>query len=400
MPEIDVPTPSVELDLATASPDALRAEIGRLRTQLAETTELRERYLAMRKRAAALLRDFAAGYYFGMEKTPAARVVVRPESTEGAERSVPMRAFVEAALAVNGAPADSFWRTPRAIDIGYEEDQRFLAEVERLSAPRAPAPGPLLCWCDGSGQSDGESAGPAAAGVVLVDGPARVERGFFLGRGTNNHAELWGVKHTLQEIRALDAQRREIVIHTDSEYAIGILTKRWTAKANAELVAAIKDELRYFPLLTFRHVKGHAGDVHNEMADRLAAAAVAIEGPVDSMQRATEILTPPSKTAKLGPKAQPPQDAPGEWWGARIVEALRDISSVCEVRYGQRADGSYLVAVRSYAADPGTHVQVERALHTIAQWWPRRGVVAWDWVHAYAYDERAPWRTLWKREAP
>jgi len=66
-----------------------------------------------------------------------------------------------------------------------------------------------------------------------------------------------------------------MLVHTDSQYAIGVLTKGWKAKANQQLIADIKERIRNFPRLLLVYVKGHAGVPLNERADELARQAVA-----------------------------------------------------------------------------------------------------------------------------
>jgi len=51
------------------------------------------------------------------------------------------------------------------------------------------------------------------------------------------------------------------------------LTKNWKAKANVELIADIKALLEGFTSLSILHVKGHSGDIGNELADELAVRA-------------------------------------------------------------------------------------------------------------------------------
>jgi len=64
------------------------------------------------------------------------------------------------------------------------------------------------------------------------------------------------------------------VIHTDSQYAIGVLTKGWKAKANAALITDIRDMLKERRGVRFVYVRGHAGIPLNERADELARRAI------------------------------------------------------------------------------------------------------------------------------
>lgn len=114
--------------------------------------------------------------------------------------------------------------------------------------------------------------GPSGIGVVIMDGEKRRELSEYLGRGTNNIAELTAIGRALEEI--LDATERPVFVHSDSSYSIGLLTKGWKAKANAELVSWLRDLANKFPKLTLVKVKGHAGIPENERADELARRAI------------------------------------------------------------------------------------------------------------------------------
>jgi ribonuclease HI len=110
--------------------------------------------------------------------------------------------------------------------------------------------------------------GPAGLGVVLLDAGKRVELSEYLGTGTNNIAELTAV------LRALEMTKGRVVIHTDSQYSIGILTKGWKAKLNKELVGRIREVLADRPGARLVYVPGHAGVPLNERADELAREAI------------------------------------------------------------------------------------------------------------------------------
>ena len=68
-----------------------------------------------------------------------------------------------------------------------------------------------------------------------------------------------------------------IVVHTDSQYAIGVLQKGWKAKANQDLVARTK-KLVAARSARLVYVPGHAGVPLNERADELARQAVIVRG--------------------------------------------------------------------------------------------------------------------------
>jgi ribonuclease HI len=88
------------------------------------------------------------------------------------------------------------------------------------------------------------------------------------GQATNNIAELTAIKRTLEYLKG--NCDKPIIVYTDCQYSIGILTKNWKAKANVELVESIRELMRLFTDMSLEYVKGHGKHPGNEKADRLA----------------------------------------------------------------------------------------------------------------------------------
>jgi ribonuclease HI len=139
--------------------------------------------------------------------------------------------------------------------------------AERVASMKHPE-GTIIVYADGACSGN---PGPAGVGVVVQDERGRHELSHFLGIGTNNIAELTAI---LEAAKAIETPDRAVRIHTDSKYAIGVLSMGWKAKANVELVANVKNALKPFSDLKLIHVPGHAGVVLNERADVLAVQAV------------------------------------------------------------------------------------------------------------------------------
>lgn len=128
--------------------------------------------------------------------------------------------------------------------------------------------------------------GPMGIGVVILDPsapilveggatePQRRELSEYLGVGTNNIAELTAIQRGLLGL----PRSREIVIYSDSAYAIGLLSQNWKAKANQELVAELRRLVREFSHVRFVKVAGHAGVPENERCDELARLAIVNRG--------------------------------------------------------------------------------------------------------------------------
>lgn len=138
------------------------------------------------------------------------------------------------------------------------------------AGPQAhPVPGDAIhVWTDGGASPN---PGPAAIGVVIVDGKRQLELSEYLGDGTNQIAELTAMLRGLQEV---EDRQRTVVVYSDSAYAIGLLSQGWKAKANVELVAELRELGRQFRDLRFIKVLGHSGIPLNERTDQLATAAL------------------------------------------------------------------------------------------------------------------------------
>jgi len=144
----------------------------------------------------------------------------------------------------------------------------------RTGAREVPA-APVDAWVAYTDGACSGNPGPAGCGVVLVSPDGAMHEGFeYLGQATNNVAELTAI------LRAVEwsAQRATaLVVHTDSQYAIGVLQKGWKAKVNQELVGLARDAVKARGARLV-YVPGHSGVVLNERADELAREAVQTRG--------------------------------------------------------------------------------------------------------------------------
>lgn len=151
-----------------------------------------------------------------------------------------------------------------------EPQKKGAAAAKRAGPAAAPRPitgEHVVAYTDGACSGN---PGPAGLGVVLIKDKERRELSEYLGIATNNIAELTAI------LRALEVFEGELplVVHTDSQYAIGVLTKGWKPKVNQDLIARIKEQMKRVKRLHFVYVPGHAGVPLNERADALARAAV------------------------------------------------------------------------------------------------------------------------------
>lgn len=149
-----------------------------------------------------------------------------------------------------------------------KKDAKNDAKKAAAAAPgKAPA-GATLVWTDGGCSPN---PGPGGIGVVVIEGAERREVAEYLGNSTNNICELTAIQRGLELVTD---PTRPILVHSDSEYAIGVLSKNWKAKANVQLVADIRALLEQFPDVRFVKVLAHSGIPDNERADALVQDAV------------------------------------------------------------------------------------------------------------------------------
>jgi len=136
------------------------------------------------------------------------------------------------------------------------------------TATAATAANAIHVWTDGACEGN---PGPAGLGVVIIDGTERRELSEYLGQGTNNIAELMAI---LRGLEAVTDRKRPVIVYSDSQYSIGLLTQNWKAKANVELVGKLRGLVREFADLRFVKVAAHSGIPLNERVDELARGAI------------------------------------------------------------------------------------------------------------------------------
>src|SRR4029079_17706326 len=93
------------------------------------------------------------------------------------------------------------------------EERKAAAKAAHEKAPPPPA-GQVIAYADGACTGN---PGPAGLGVMIIDGPRRIELSEYLGQGTNNIAELTAILRAIGEV----PEDVPMTVYTDSQYAIG-----------------------------------------------------------------------------------------------------------------------------------------------------------------------------------
>jgi ribonuclease HI len=133
----------------------------------------------------------------------------------------------------------------------------------------------ISVYTDGSALGN---PGPGGYGIVLMAGKFYKEVSVGYRHTTNNRMELLSVIVALEMIKSSEAN---VLICSDSKYVVDSVDKKWVfgwqkkgfkGKKNVDLW---KRFLEVYPKhnVTFKWVKGHAGNKYNEICDQLAVAA-------------------------------------------------------------------------------------------------------------------------------
>ena len=156
----------------------------------------------------------------------------------------------------------------------------------------------VVIFCDGACRGN---PGESASGIAIFVGDKKpvLMSGFYDENGTNNTAELKALKHSLMLASIyINKGITDIEIKSDSQYSINSLTKwasGWEQKGWKKKGGEIKNlelikEMYYLwnslkNILKISYVKGHAGILGNELADK--AANYGIDNKIEEIQTIT-----------------------------------------------------------------------------------------------------------------
>lgn len=146
-------------------------------------------------------------------------------------------------------------------------------------------------YTDGACSANGQENARAGIGVFFgLNDSRNVSEPFVEPPITNQRAELEAIRRAIQIILNTVPQDKEVTIISDSTYSVNCLTtwiKGWlennwkgnTVK-NRDIIEPTYFLLRRRPNISFQICKGHRGIYGNEMADKLATAAVDREATI------------------------------------------------------------------------------------------------------------------------
>ncbi|HBH21965.1 MAG TPA: ribonuclease HI [Cytophagales bacterium] len=133
----------------------------------------------------------------------------------------------------------------------------------------------ITIYTDGASRGN---PGPGGYGVVLLSGKHRKELSEGFRKTTNNRMELLAV---IKALEALKKRDMKVLVYSDSKYVVDAINQRWLdgwikkgfkKVKNPDLWQRFLNIYRKFPpqQVTFKWVKGHAGNTENERCDQLA----------------------------------------------------------------------------------------------------------------------------------
>ena len=174
-------------------------------------------------------------------------------------------------------------------DFGGAPAPAVSSQAVREDPVKAAGPATIVIHTDGACSGN---PGPAGIGVFIErpDGDI-IEHSEFIGEGTNNIAELTAILRALEMLKP-EEQAAHVLLYTDSAWSLGVLVGGWKAKANLELITAIKERMTTLPDVELLKVKGHAGHSGNEEADALATMAVRRESSTTRTRRRSKSPPP------------------------------------------------------------------------------------------------------------
>ena len=198
---------------------------------------------------------------------------------------------------VTGYPGAKFkgFPTREAAEVWLNKPTDSQAAVKTVPKARAsrsdtsPKTGEVTIYTDGGARYN---PGPGGYGIVQIYKGERKELSGGYKLTTNNRMELMGCIVALRELEHRD---KPVTLYSDSSYVVNGIVKGWAKSwrkkgwiksdkkpaINPDLWAELLDLVEDLNI-TFKWVKGHAGNPMNERCDELAVAFAKQDGlPAD-----------------------------------------------------------------------------------------------------------------------
>jgi ribonuclease HI len=135
----------------------------------------------------------------------------------------------------------------------------------------------VLIICDGSSLDNGKGDLQAAAACALLGWRGNWKAvGEFLGAASNQQAEIAAAAVALESLR----EACSVKILSDSRYVVETMNGKFRRKANLDWWARLDKAAQKGHKIEWQWVKGHAGNVLQEIVDR-TARKIALCGAVD-----------------------------------------------------------------------------------------------------------------------
>lgn len=126
----------------------------------------------------------------------------------------------------------------------------------------------VTIYCDGAAEPSNPGHGTFGA-VLLCNGAVRELNGYIGDGISNNAAEISAAIEALKVLK----WRCNVTIISDSQYLVRTMTEDWQRNANVDLWMVLEDLCNQHEV-SWKWVRGHNGDAHNERAHDLAIAAL------------------------------------------------------------------------------------------------------------------------------
>lgn len=129
-------------------------------------------------------------------------------------------------------------------------------------------------YADGSAINNGAAGSIGYAAVLYAKGERKeFSAGARMDPASNNRAELLGIDLGLSKIRAMGLRKVDLLVFSDSEWAIKKLRGEYGGTEHEELVASVRSALRQYPKVELCWIRGHVGHALQERAHNLAKTA-------------------------------------------------------------------------------------------------------------------------------